>query len=556
MVAFDQQARQEPDFDSNSVVVALDYNSTATASEAADPQQHVLTIASNYVKAKIPLYPREQLDGLLELAVFLQQELGVEIVLGHDEIFPESSDPGPAFPLTQFRERLFQRTNGRIGTKIVTEQVIEEAILRNGPSLSATAVAAPPLKPGTRVSITEDYFDWVRVEVMQEIDGNPWLIGWLEARQVEAGDFEPVVRDNLLFTADGRQYKFVPALTANFDTKTVLTKEDIKFIVMHTTDGIYIQATVNYFREKNPGNVSAHLVIGRDGRVVQMVPFDRAAHHAGPGSWEGTGSINWRSIGIEVDNAGKLVEKNDGTVMWKKTIIPRDQWECVRYWKHNREKPWHTFPDIQKQVVFRVVKALAEHFQPLEELLEHERISLKNREDPGPLFPMEALRKEVLGREQPVFKPYRTKIDKETILFENSCFEPPIENFPKFPAPLPECPLVIVLDNSYDYWVKIQVKKCEKDGMVGRKGWVRKADVKFVADDKYQMVRPQDFYKDLGEHKGAPSLPLGKPLPPGTPVRVEKEVGKWSLIAAPKHEIGHLFLEGWVLSENLEEVPG
>jgi N-acetylmuramoyl-L-alanine amidase len=396
--------------------------------------------------------------------------------------------------------------------------------------------------------------DWVRVEVMQEIDGNPWLIGWLEAHKVEAGDFEPEVRDNLLFTTDGRQYKFIPALHTNFDAKTDLTKEDILFIVMHITTGIYLQSTVNYFSKKNPERVSTHLVIGRDGRVVQMVPFNRAAHHAGPGSWEGTERINWHSIGIELDNAGKLVEKSDGTVMSRTSIIPSSQWECIRQWKLNREKPWQTFPDVQIKVAFRVVKALAKHFQPLEELLEHERISLKNRDDPGPLFPMETLRKEVLGREQPVFKLHRTH-KEETILYENSCYQPPDLNYPKFANPLPECQ-VTVLDNSCDYWVKIEVKKCKKQALVGRRGWVRKADVKLL-EGKHQMIRSQDMYKDLGTKRAAPSLPLGKPLLVDTKVRVvRKDDSGWTLVAIPEHKIGFRFLDGWVRSEDLEEVVG
>jgi len=78
---------------------------------------------------------------------------------------------------------------------------------------------------------------------------------------------------------------------------------------------------------------------------------------------------------------------------------------------------------------------------------------------------------------------------------------------------------------------------------IGRRGWVRKADVR-LPEGKYQMTRPQDFYKDLGEQHGAPSLPLGKPLPPDTIVHVQKEASGWSLIATPEHKIGYLFLAG------------
>lgn len=50
--------------------------------------------------------------------------------------------------------------------------------------------------------------------------------------------------------------------------------------------------------------VSAHYLIGRDGRLWQLVDEDRRAWHAGAGSWRGRGDVNSRSIGIEFDNSG------------------------------------------------------------------------------------------------------------------------------------------------------------------------------------------------------------------------------------------------------------
>lgn len=50
--------------------------------------------------------------------------------------------------------------------------------------------------------------------------------------------------------------------------------------------------------------VSAHYLIGADGRVWQMVDEERRAWHAGAGEWQGRGDVNSRSIGIELDNRG------------------------------------------------------------------------------------------------------------------------------------------------------------------------------------------------------------------------------------------------------------
>lgn len=50
--------------------------------------------------------------------------------------------------------------------------------------------------------------------------------------------------------------------------------------------------------------VSAHYLIGRNGRVTQMVQEDQRAWHAGAGRWGAVEDVNSRSIGIELSNTG------------------------------------------------------------------------------------------------------------------------------------------------------------------------------------------------------------------------------------------------------------
>jgi N-acetylmuramoyl-L-alanine amidase len=52
--------------------------------------------------------------------------------------------------------------------------------------------------------------------------------------------------------------------------------------------------------------VSAHYLIGEDGRTFALVDEAQRAWHAGAGSWAGRGDVNSRSIGIELANAGPL----------------------------------------------------------------------------------------------------------------------------------------------------------------------------------------------------------------------------------------------------------
>jgi len=56
-----------------------------------------------------------------------------------------------------------------------------------------------------------------------------------------------------------------------------------------------------YFREIAGLEVSAHVLIRRDGEVVQYVPFDRRAWHAGQSCYEGRERCNDFSIGIELE---------------------------------------------------------------------------------------------------------------------------------------------------------------------------------------------------------------------------------------------------------------
>ena len=67
-----------------------------------------------------------------------------------------------------------------------------------------------------------------------------------------------------------------------------------------------------YFAAIADRKVSSHLLIRRDGEVVQYVPFHRRAWHAGVSSYEGREKCNDFSIGIELegtdDNAYEPVQ--------------------------------------------------------------------------------------------------------------------------------------------------------------------------------------------------------------------------------------------------------
>jgi len=56
-----------------------------------------------------------------------------------------------------------------------------------------------------------------------------------------------------------------------------------------------------YFAEIHEAQVSSHLLIRRDGEVVQYVPFHKRAWHAGQSCYDGREGCNDFSIGIELE---------------------------------------------------------------------------------------------------------------------------------------------------------------------------------------------------------------------------------------------------------------
>lgn len=88
----------------------------------------------------------------------------------------------------------------------------------------------------------------------------------------------------------------------NFDETS---SNQVTCIVLHATVEPTTEGTMGIFL--NPAKkVSAHFIVGKDGRVVQMVPIEKRAWHAGNSILDGVPSVNNYSVGIE------MVNLNDG----------------------------------------------------------------------------------------------------------------------------------------------------------------------------------------------------------------------------------------------------
>jgi AmpD protein len=61
-----------------------------------------------------------------------------------------------------------------------------------------------------------------------------------------------------------------------------------------------------YFKEIFQMRVSAHCLIKRSGEIIQFVPFNKRAWHAGISSYQGVNRCNDYSIGIELEGADHI----------------------------------------------------------------------------------------------------------------------------------------------------------------------------------------------------------------------------------------------------------
>ena len=106
-----------------------------------------------------------------------------------------------------------------------------------------------------------------------------------------------------------------------------------------------------YFRrDPRPESVGSHFLVRRDGEIVQFVPVERRAWHAGASSWRGRSRCNDFSIGIELEGAEEDV-----------------------------------FTEAQYRALAVLLKDLRKNF-PLRDVAAHSDVAPGRKTDPGPRF--------------------------------------------------------------------------------------------------------------------------------------------------------------------------
>lgn len=162
-----------------------------------------------------------------------------------------------------------------------------------------------------------------------------------------------------------------------------------RFIVLHFTAGSSLASSTSWLCNKL-SKASAHLVVGKDGTVNQLVPFDTIAWHAGESSWKGVDGLNKYSIGIELDNQGALLLK-EGVYRGAATgkVVAPDN---VFHGKQagSSYEHWDKYTEPQLASLSLVIADLKKKIPTLQEIVGHSDIAPTRKIDPGPACPASA----------------------------------------------------------------------------------------------------------------------------------------------------------------------
>jgi hypothetical protein len=108
--------------------------------------------------------------------------------------------------------------------------------------------------------------------------------------------------------------------------------------------------------------------------------------------------LNAHSIGIELDNSGRLVREGGQWKTWTRRPVPDDQVVELTHRNETTQAGWHTCSEARIASCLEAAVALHAVYK-FEDILGHEDIAPGRKVDPGPAFPMGSFKARVLGRE-------------------------------------------------------------------------------------------------------------------------------------------------------------
>ncbi len=121
-------------------------------------------------------YPEAQVKAVFDICEALCNAYDIREILGHEEIAPaRKTDPGPAFPLDELRDKFIKKIEV-ISLSGKNGKVNEKLNIRVSPKSAATQ-AGRPIPAGTVVELIEEAGDWYHV--------NEEIIGWVAGKYIE-----------------------------------------------------------------------------------------------------------------------------------------------------------------------------------------------------------------------------------------------------------------------------------------------------------------------------------------------------------------------------------
>src|SRR5690606_27270365 len=159
---------------------------------------------------------------------------------------------------------------------------------------------------------------------------------------------------NMFLEGNNRNYDYAAAI--HYDVRKP------QFVMIHHTSQNSIAQTIRTFQLAHT-KVSSHYVIGKDGRVVQMLNDYLRSWHAGRGKWGIITDMNSVSIGIELDNNGS-----------------------------------EPFPDAQINSLLSLLDSLKNKYRiPQKNFIGHSDFAPSRKNDPNVFFPWQVLAQKGFG---------------------------------------------------------------------------------------------------------------------------------------------------------------
>lgn len=172
-------------------------------------------------------------------------------------------------------------------------------------------------------------------------------------------------------------------------------------VVLHDTASRLEAGNAARYLQNNEAKVSVHFVIERDGSIEQQVETNRRANHAGASSFHGRSGCNDFSVGIEIVNPGRMdpvpTLPDHGRAWWGETIGSAQAVSTTQ----NGSGVWLPYTEAQITAVILLLEALFAGIPTLTDITTHWYVSPGRKVDTNPLFPLEAIRAKVLGRDDP-----------------------------------------------------------------------------------------------------------------------------------------------------------